>query len=179
MPSIPNFVFEKEIPISIIEKYRSRIPVELIEVWKEYGMGSLSNGYLKIINPDQYLELLQDTYSRAKLAIPLFTTAMGDILIWEDGYLMALNFRKHEVNVIGKNFKYFFGDISDEYFLNKALDWSPYLEAFEKYGEPAYDECFGYVPLLGLGGAEKVENLKKVKFIEHIYIINHFMGPME
>lgn len=109
MPSIPNFVFEKEIPISIIEKYRSRIPVELIEVWKEYGLGSLSNGYLKIINPDQYLELLQDTYSRAKLAIPLFTTAMGDILIWEDGYLMALNFRKHEVNVIGKNFKYFLG----------------------------------------------------------------------
>jgi len=176
---IPNFVFEKEIPISIIEKYRSKIPVELIEVWKEYGLGSLSNGYLKIINPDQYIELLQYTYSRANLAIPLFTTAMGDILIWEDGYLMALNFRKYEVNVIGKNFKYFFGDINDEYYLNKVLDWYPYLEALEKYGEPAYEECFGYVPLLGLGGSEEVENLKKVKFIEHIYIINHFMGPMD
>ncbi|WP_128102970.1 T6SS immunity protein Tdi1 domain-containing protein [Paenibacillus sp. DCT19] len=174
-----NFVYKEKIPTNVIEKYSSTIPVQLIEVWKEYGLGSLCNGYLKIINPDHYVELLQDTYSRANLAIPLFITGMGDILIWEDGYLMALNFRKHEVNVVGKNFRYFFADINDEYFLNKALDWSPYLEAVEKYGEPTYDECFGYVPLLGLGGSEKVENLKKVKFIEHIYIVNHFMGFME
>jgi len=27
------------------------------------------------------------------------------------------------------------------------------------------DECFGYVPLLGLGGTEKVENLQKVRLL--------------
>ena len=29
------------------------------------------------------------------------------------------------------------------------------------HGSLLFDECFGYVPLLGLGGAKKVENLKK------------------
>ena len=31
-----------------------------------------------------------------------------------------------------------------------------------------FDECYGYVPLLGLGGSEKVDNLQKVKIKEHI-----------
>ncbi|KYD27811.1 hypothetical protein B4113_0045 [Geobacillus sp. B4113_201601] len=100
-------------------------------------------------------------------------------MVWEDGYLMALNFRKQQVNVVAKNLKFFFGDLNDDYFLEEALDWSPYPEAVTKYGEPAFDECFGYVPLLGLGGVEKVENLKKVKLREHIYLIAQFMGPLE
>ena len=39
------------------------------------------------------------------------------------------------------------------------------------HGSLSFDECFGYVPLLGLGGAKKVENLKKVKIREHIELI--------
>jgi hypothetical protein len=35
------------------------------------------------------------------------------------------------------------------------------------------------VPLLGLGGPEKIENLSKVKLIEHIYLITQFMGQIE
>ena len=38
---------------------------------------------------------------------------------------------------------------------------------------------FCYTPLLGLGGEEKVENLKKVKLKEHILIITEFMGPVQ
>ncbi|WP_235182914.1 T6SS immunity protein Tdi1 domain-containing protein [Gracilibacillus boraciitolerans] len=34
-------------------------------------------------------------------------------------------------------------------------------------------------PLLGLGGAEKVENLKKVKLKEHILIITEFMVSVQ
>lgn len=124
-----------------------------------------------MINPNEYLPILEDVYVRHDLATPPFSTAMGDILVWEDEYLMALNFRKQQVNVVAKNLKFFFGDLNDEYFLEEALDWSPYPKAVMKYGELAFDECFGYVPLLGLGGVEKVESLKKVKLKEHIYLI--------
>ncbi len=44
---------------------------------------------------------------------------------------------------------------------------------------PAYEECFGYTPLLGLTGkkkAEEVENLKKVKLKEHILLIHGVYG---
>ncbi|MBU3174520.1 T6SS immunity protein Tdi1 domain-containing protein [Clostridium estertheticum] len=127
----------------------------------KYGFGSIKNGYLRIVNPDRYIEILEETYVRYELAIPLFTTAMGDIIVWEDGYLMILNFRKNEVNVVGRNCELFFKNLNDEYYLEKALGWIPYPEAIKKYGEPSDDECFGYVPILGLGGPKKFKTYKR------------------
>ena len=51
-----------------------------------------------------------------------------------------------------------------------------YAQAVEKYGDLAYDECFGYVPLLALGGKEDVEHLKKIKMKEHIAVITQLTG---
>jgi hypothetical protein len=48
----------------------------------------------------------------------------------------------------------------------------------KKYGKPAYDECFGYFPVLGAGGVEKVENLKKVKLTEYIYANTAVTGDL-
>ena len=42
-------------------------------------------------------------------------------------------------------------------------------------GKLDFDECFGYVPLLQLGGSEKVENLKKVKIKEHLELITKML----
>lgn len=176
---IDDFMFEEKLPISVIEKYKHDVPVQVVEVWENHGFGSINNGYLRVVNPDDFQEVLKDTYNRYQMAIPLFTTAMGDILVWEDKYLLSLNYRKHEVNVVAKNFKFFFNDIFDDYYLENALDWSPYPDAIKKYETPTFDECFGYVPLLGLGGTEKVENLKRVKLKEHIYLITEFMGNIE
>ncbi|MBP1905447.1 hypothetical protein J2Z32_002077 [Paenibacillus turicensis] len=136
-------------------------------------------GYLKVINPDDFTEILEDSYVRSQVAIPVFTTALGDILVWEDGYITILKFRKSEVDIVCKGGKHFFNNLNENYFLTKKLEWNPYPEAVIQYGTPAYDECFGYVPLLGLGGTESVEKLKKVKLIEHIQIITHFMGMLE
>lgn len=176
---VDDFMLKEKAPISVIEKYKDKVPTQVVELWGSCGFGSTNHGYLRVVNPDDFQEILKDTYNRYQIAIPLFTTAMGDILVWEDNYLLSLNYRKHEVNVVAKNFKFFFNDIFDDYYLSDALDWSPYPDAIKKYEVPAYDECFGYVPLLGLGGIEKVENLKKVKLKEHIYLITEFMGNIE
>lgn len=176
---IDDFILVETAPKNVIEKYKDDIPAQVVEIWEGHGFGSISNGYLRVVNPEYFQEIIKDTYNRHAVAIPLFTTAMGDILVWEDNYLLSLNYRKHEVNVVAKNFKFFFNDIFDDYYLENALDWSPYPDAIKKYEIPAFDECFGYVPLLALGGAEKVENLKRVKFKEHIYLITEFMGNIE
>ncbi|MFR5684003.1 MAG: T6SS immunity protein Tdi1 domain-containing protein, partial [Clostridia bacterium] len=39
-----------------------------------------------------------------------------------------------------------------------------------------FEECFGYVPLLALGGNETVDNLKKIKTKEHIEVIIEMVG---
>lgn len=71
-----------------------------------------------------------------------------------------------------------FKNITDLEFRDEDLSWQPYPEALKQYNELDYEECFGYTPLLGLGGAKSRE-LKKVKLKEHILIITSFMGPVQ
>ncbi|WP_432803481.1 T6SS immunity protein Tdi1 domain-containing protein [Alkalihalophilus marmarensis] len=137
-----------------------------------------------MVNPDEYMSLVKDSYVRNQGTIPIFTTSMGDIILFEkdenqESYLVLINYRKGTTKVIASKYTLFLRFLEEESFKHKALDWFPYGEAIEKYSEPEYDECFGYTPLLGLGGSEKVENLKKVKLKEHILIITEFMGPVQ
>jgi len=105
---------------------------------------------------------------------------MGDIVTWEENrYLRLVKFRRGNFRIISAGFDFFFSDLMDEGFCDRHLDWEQYLEVIKLQEIPAYDECFGYVPLLGLGGTEKVENLQKVRIKEHIQIITEFMGPIE
>lgn len=54
-----------------------------------------------------------------------------------------------------------------------------YKDAVAKLGELEFDECFGYTPLLGLGGSEKTENLEKVNTKVHIELITQLVGRIE
>lgn len=169
---------------STINKYKEHLPKELIEAWRIYGYGTFMNGYLKVINPDDFSSLVSDTYLRNKGTIPIFTTSMGDIILFEkdenqESYIVMINYGKSKTKVLASKYSLFIRFLEEEAFKQRALEWLPYPEAIEKFKEPEYEECFGYTPLLGLGGAEKVENLKKVKLKEHILIITGLMGPVQ
>ncbi|WP_231572131.1 T6SS immunity protein Tdi1 domain-containing protein [Pontibacillus halophilus] len=81
---------------------------------------------------------------------------MGDLIIWSDGYVRLLHYRYGVVKTILFTFEFFFQNIKDIEFKNEELAWQPYPEAFKRYryNKLEFDECFGYTPLLGLGGAE-------------------------
>ena len=49
---IKDFVKVADMPKEVIAKYKSKVPVELIEIWENKGLGTFLNGYLKVINPD-------------------------------------------------------------------------------------------------------------------------------
>lgn len=148
---LKDYVKFRDIDVSRIEQYKGRLPEELFDFWREFGLGTFYNGYLKAIDPNEYIELVQQSYFDGEVTIPIFATAFGDI--------------------ISTGFEDFFeeveeGILDDDYFTIKK-----YNAAVKKYGELEYDECFGYVPLLALGGKESVKNLKKVKMREHIALI--------
>ena len=101
-----------------------------------------------------------------------YKTILPDELIeiWEDNGLARL--------MGGYNFKRFIQNLGDDYFLEKYFQIPQYIEAVNKLDKLEQDECFGYVPLLGLGGSEKVQNLNKVKIIEHIELISQLVGKI-
>lgn len=189
---MPTAFFVRFPAYSIVEKptakfvarYQDRVPAELLEIWVNYGFGIFCEGYLKVVNPEDYADLLADTYQLTSTpssapALVLFATAMGDLLIWERGYLVLINYRRGQTKNLSKGLDFFFDDLADNWTLPNKLRWEPYPAARARLGEPAFDECFGYVPLLALGGPETVEHLEKVKLQEHIALISQFTGLLE
>jgi len=176
---LKDFSTIQKVSDNLISKYNGKVPNEILDLWKEFGFGTFMDDYIKVVNPDDFEEILQETSKRYKDAIVLFSTSLGDLIVWSDNYVRLVSYRYGTVKTILFSFDFFFNNIRDEDFRNEDLEWQPYQKAIEKYGKPAYNECFGYVPLLGIGGEEKVENLDKVKLVEHIYLITEFMGPIE
>ena len=168
----------------LIARYRGLVPPEVLNVWEQYGFGTFRDGYLKIVNPDDYADVLADTYQLTSTPAPappvvLFATAMGDLLIWEDDFLTRVDYRHGQTEIVANSFKFFFRDLADEEYLSDMLGWEPYPAARARLGEPAFDECFGYVPLLALGGPETADHLEKVKLREHIALTGQFTGVLE
>lgn len=174
-----DFVYYAKVQQDSFELYKGKIPELILDIWKEYGFGSFFNNYLKVVNPEEYHELLESTYFRGIDSIPVMVTGLGDIITWEKNrYLGIVKYRKGTFDIIEDGFVYFLDDLNDIEYVRDVLDNMQYVSAIKKYGEPGYDECFGYVPLLGLGGGEKVENLKKVKIKEHIELITQMVGKI-
>lgn len=154
---IDDFIREQSVSNEIIEQYQNKIPDEMIAFWKEYGFGTFLNGFMKTVNPDDYKDLLIEGSQRFHDRIVLFATAMGDLIIWDGNFVRILKFRYGVTDTIMSGFKFFFEDLSDEDFREEDLKWNPYLEAVELIGVPKYEECFGYVPLLGLDGLKMLK----------------------
>lgn len=176
---LDDFVVKKKVNDDLIKKYESILPEEIISLWREKGFGVFYGGYLKVINPDEYLTLVQQSYFQGDVSVPIFATAFGDILTWEENkYVGILKYRYNDSDIISDGFKFFYDIIVSEVCAAEYFTINEYNEAIKNYGELAYDECFGYVPLLALGGKESVENLKKVKMKEHIELIYNIVGEI-
>lgn len=105
---LENFIKVADMPQEVIEKYKDQVPGELIQIWQEDGLGTFLDGYLKVINPDDYLELLQDSYFRGDVAFPMFVTAFGDIVTWEKNEFVGIvKYNLQDCDIIIKSLKYF------------------------------------------------------------------------
>ena len=163
----------------LIKKYKTILPAELLEIWENYGQGDLLDGYLRVINPEEYQELLNETYFRGEFSVPIMTTAFGDIITLEKGeYIGIVKYKNGNFIIAVNGFDLFIQNLMDDYYLGKYFQIPQYEEAVKRLGKLEHDECYGYVPLLGLGGSEKVENLSKVNIREHIEIITQLTGKI-
>ena len=176
---LDDFVVKEKVSDELIKKYETVLPEEIITLWKEKGFGVFYGGYLKVINPDEYISLVKESYFLGDASIPIMATAFGDILTWEQNqYVGILKYRYNDNDIVSYGFEFFYDIIEDEECAAEYFTVKQYNAAVKKYGELEYDECFGYVPLLALGGKESVDNLKKVKMKEHIELIYSMVGEI-
>lgn len=174
-----EYVSVGNIPEDIIARYEKEIPEQLLDIWKNQGLGTLLDGYVKVINPEEYEELLAKSYFLASESIPIMTTAFGDIITWENNkYVGIVRYKSGVRDTLSTRFPLFLRLLDDPSFIKRNFQMDLYRKAVAAYGPLEYDECFGFVPLLALGGKQNVKNMKKVKIREHIAVITEFAGSV-
>ena len=89
-----------------------------------------------------------------------------------------IKYKDGTFDIFLENLSHFIKFLPDESFTDDYFELSLYHEAVEKYGLRDYAECFGFVPLLALGGFKDVNHLNKVKIYEHILLITQLAGPI-
>lgn len=189
--NINSYIKVSEVPKNIIEKYKNIIPEELIYIWENMGFGIYENGFLQMVNPDEYEFIFEYVDKLLEPAIVWGITALGDLLVWEgnENWTIApdegnrfflLNVRSCKRGVIGDidaTLNTFIGReffIKDKDFFNSKV----YLDIKDKLPKLNYGECYGYVPALALGGSKSVKNLKVVDAKAYIHLIGQAVGKI-
>ncbi len=172
-----EFKFHAKPSDGLIKQYQSYLPRQVVAWWKEHGFGTVLNGYLKIVDPTRYDDILRESYTPHQgNPIVIFATGLADLIVWEEGYLIQLDYRHGTTNVLESGFEFFFDDVQDPEMREDDMGAAHYEKALPHRQEPAYDECFGYVPILAAGGPENMLNLRKVKLMEHLALITQLGG---
>lgn len=177
----PDYTIVEKPSKEIIKKYNGFLPKELIQFWTEYRFGIYMNGFLKFVNPDDYQDVFEEAYDNSlDNEIVFAITAFGDFLGWAGTTIINVKFRYGFYNYVGtENMSYTFDEnFTDDTYVNNVLSAENFLRTKSKLDDLTFDECFGYFPLLILGGSEKPEYLDKVKIREYILLINQFAGQI-
>jgi len=178
----PNFARVSQPTEGDAARYKDSLPIGLIELWYEHGYGIYMDGYLRIVHPAEYTQILSTTYAGyTDTHIPFATTALGDLLVWVEDAVKLINYRYGVSSIVSssKIERLFESRLLSENYLDKYFGWSNYLPAKERLGAPEYDECFAYEPILAAGGFEKIENLSRVNMKEHLNITAQLAGSVE
>jgi len=171
---------------------KGRLPERLIEYWKEYGFCGWGDGIFWLVNPSEYHEILQTWLQGTEFAkreeqgidsyYVIGRSAFGDLIVWGNTSGQSIDINSNFGMIFPTDYSeklkergeertvdLFFATMSKNSLDEKDVDEKLLFErACKKLGPLEFDEMYAFVPALALGGTNKLENLKKVKVIEHL-----------
>ena len=186
-----NYIKHRDVDSDIYNKYKNNLPKEILYIWEHFGFGTFEDGFIRFVNPDEYAGFLKycDVYLEPTIVVAV--TAMGDLLAWEgndnptiaedEGNRYALFIlRKGKDEMLGSTPFVIDRKTGDKEFIEdkEYFDSAIFYKAREQKGPLAYDECYGFTPLLAFGGKESVNNIRIVKTKEYLDIIGQAIEPI-
>jgi hypothetical protein len=184
------------VPTETIEKWRTKLPDQLLTYWQEEGWGSYANGLFWIVNPDDYEDLvdewLEDTLLEQIDAFHVVgRTAFGNLYVCGEhsGVNMTISCPLNAIFALPKDLKpkskedqdwsvkSFIGLSISECDLKDESGVPLFEQAVAKFGPLAADEMYGFEPAIVLGGKMRLENLVKLKLDVHLTILRQLASP--
>jgi hypothetical protein len=159
-----------------IARHERAVPSDLAAFWREHGAGLLGDGFVRVVDPDRAISMLGGVGFNTP-AVPVFTTALADVIVYIEPAFHLIQFRFGVIDFLAFDSPKLFADLQEEAFLDLILSRQPYPAGVQRLGVPGLDECFGFVPLLALGGKEDAAYLDRGGLWEHIAVITQFAGP--
>jgi hypothetical protein len=155
-----------------------RVPEQIIEAWREHGTGYLgADGFVRLVDPDRADLMLEGLIGFPDGGTVVFTTGLGDLIAWVGERWWVVKFRWGVIDItdVGAT-DAFLTALQSEAGLDAFLERHPYPAAAAAHGIPGPDQCYGFVPLLALGGPNSADHLELGGLWEHIAVILQLAG---
>ncbi|NHZ41994.1 GAD-like domain-containing protein [Massilia aquatica] len=186
------------VPSSSIERYRGKLPDQLMLYWEESGWCGYADGLFWTVDPQEYEPVLEawigDTEFMERDAYHLIArSAFGELVFWGEKsgdslsilpwHALAFPSEGSEEYILkGKAddaAKWFFSSQKREYFdMEDDAEKPLFARALKKLGPLKPDEMYGFVPALAFGGSATLKNLQKVKAVEHLVFLAQ-LAPLQ
>jgi hypothetical protein len=173
----------REVPASSIDRYRGKLPDQLLDYWQEHGWCGYADGLLWTVNPQEYEPALEawiggTSFMEGDAYHLIARGALGDLYFWGErsGHSLTISAptalaAPRESRLTGEKtplgVRTFFSGMTRQY--NDFNDL--FTPALKKLGRLKYDEMYGFVPALALGGPATLDHLQKAKAVEHLVLL--------
>ncbi|CAM3557788.1 glutamyl-tRNA amidotransferase [Pseudomonas floridensis] len=179
-----------EVPESSITKYQNKLPRQLLDYWAEHGWCGYANGLFWTVNPYEYERVLEHWLAdiegfQSGTYHVIARSAFGLLYVWgeQEGYCMTISSCLARYSIRKSMFAVDNLDLGVQAFFASLIIESNdfdglFKPALKRLGALENDEIYGFVPALALGGPIELNNLQKVKVIEHLEFLSQ-LSPLQ
>ncbi|WP_298261209.1 GAD-like domain-containing protein [uncultured Litoreibacter sp.] len=192
---LENGAFEKPQQVSgdTVETYRSKLPELLLDIWKQHGVGGWYNGLYRLCIPNDFEGLLSqvfhadDDFSHNDCNVIAYS-AFGNLVVWSERHGLVeisllrgvltcddlLHLEKKTKSSISLTSEFYMLSEKSSLEAHNAYDDADkplFARARKRLGDLEPGECYGFFPALAMGGAPRLENLKRTKALEHFLFL--------
>lgn len=181
------FSNRRAVPDGLLEEFTGKLPGFLLELWQQHGFGSWANGLYNLCNPHEFDGLLSQVFHADadfshKDCHVFAYSAFGELHVWSERHWVTKIDLLHGTlscpNLIDTARKknadanMLFALVIRESLNAYDDDDKPlFARARKRLGDLEPGECYGFFPALAMGGAPKLENIKRVKALEHFLFL--------
>ncbi|PVB19108.1 GAD-like domain-containing protein [Mycobacteroides abscessus] len=174
--------------------YTGLVPDCLVSYWREFGFSGFGSGLIWLVDPIEWKvttdEVLLDTIRHPRLGedaqyIPFLRSAFGQVWFWTPGYGISLIVepvrgtvffrspaRDTSPSGLERSMQSFFTASSVERFdLRDPDEEGMFDRVLDRLGPLRFDELYGFVPGVRLGGAMTVENTNVFQIHVHMALL--------
>jgi hypothetical protein len=174
--------FDKHyVPTSSIERYRGKLPDQLLQYWDEYGWCGYADGLFWTVNPQEYEPALEawignTSFMEQDAYHVIARGAFGDLYFWGEktGFTLKISALGSyavpyalPIASLDQEAQWFFSTRN-----KKGNDFGDcFARALKKLGRLRADEMYGFVPAIAAGGSSDFDKLQKLKIVEHLVFL--------